>query len=71
MVKQDDYHDLKKELKEIKERLRAVEREQRLIREDILSGEPARRMQRRMLERPGETVKDKKRKLDEDIRIEI
>jgi predicted nucleic acid-binding Zn-ribbon protein len=71
MKQEDTFDDLKKEIKYLKERLRAVEKEQRMIREDILSGEPARRMQKRMLEKPGDTVKDKKRKLDEDIRIEI
>ncbi len=71
MKQEDTFDELKKEIKNIKERLRAVEKEQRLIREDILSGEPARRMQKRMLEKPEENVKDKKRKLDEDIRIEI
>lgn len=71
MNQQTTFEEIKNEIKKIKERLKGIEREQRLIREDILSGEPARRMQKRMLEKPDENVKDKKRKLDEDIRIEI
>ena len=71
MKQNDTLDDLKNELKQIKERLRAIEKEQRLIREDILSGEPARRIKKRMLEKPGNNVNDKKKKLDEDIRIEI
>lgn len=71
MKDNDTLDELKKEIKQIKERLRAIEKEQRLIREDILSGEPASRIKKRMLEKPGDNVKDKKKKLDEDIRIEI
>lgn len=71
MNEQNTFDELKEEIKEIKERLRAIEKEQRLIREDILSGEPTHRMHKRMLEKPKEDAKNKKRKLDEDIRIEI
>jgi len=43
---------LVKEIKDLKERLVALEKEQRQIREDILSGAPKERMQRRLLENP-------------------
>jgi FtsZ-binding cell division protein ZapB len=43
---------LLKEIEELKERLIALEKEQRQIREDILSGTPKERMQRRLLENP-------------------
>jgi len=62
---------LKEEIKEIKERLLAIEREQRNIREDILSGDPKARMQKRILENPTEKIQDKKEKIDKQIKIEI
>jgi len=62
---------IKYELIEIKERLRAVEKEQRLIREDILSGEAKVRMQKRMLENKPSDRKELKKKMDEDIKIKI
>ena len=43
---------LVREINELKERLIALEKEQRQIREDILSGAPKERMQRRLLENP-------------------
>ena len=43
---------LLKEIEDLKERLIALEKEQRQIREDILSGTPKERMQRRLLENP-------------------
>ena len=52
-------------------RVRAVEKEQRNIREDILSGNPEERMQRRILEKPPEKMKEIKEKLNEEIKIEI
>jgi len=62
---------IKEELIEIKERLRAVEKEQRLIREDILSGEAKIRMQKRMLENKPSNRKELKKKIEEDINIKI
>ena len=56
------------QIKELKERLIALEKEQRQIREDILSGTPKERMQRRLLENP----EDRFRKIkidDPNIRI--
>lgn len=57
-----------KEIREIKERLSAVEKEQRQIREDILSGTPKARMQRRLLENPEDYTKKKN---FTDLKIEI
>jgi len=64
---------LKKILNEINtmnERLRAIEKEQRLIREDILSGEADLRMRKRILEKPRKNNKNKK-EIDEKIDIKI
>ena len=51
---------LLKEIEELKERLIALEKEQRQIREDILSGTPKARMQRRLLENPEDKFRMKK-----------
>ena len=40
------------EIKILQERLDGIEKEQRNIREDILSGNPKERMQKRLLEHP-------------------
>ena len=63
--------ELKEKIKEIEERLKAVEKEQRMMREDILSGMPKERMQRRMLENTQEKREKVKKKLDDNIKIEI
>jgi chromosome segregation ATPase len=63
--------ELENKIKNIEERLRAVEKEQRNIREDILSGKAEVRMQKRLLENPQKKIKDMKDKLDEEIKIEI
>ena len=60
-----------KKIKILEERLTAIEKEQRLIREDILSGDPKGRMQRRLLENRPEKLLEKKKKIDENIKIEI
>ena len=62
---------LKEDLREIKERLRAVEKEQRIIREDLLSGEVKQRMQKRILEKNPKKIKELKEKIDEEISIKI
>lgn len=49
-----------KDIRELKERLIALEKEQRQIREDIFSGQPKERMQRRLLENPENRLKKKK-----------
>lgn len=61
---------LKEEIEQLKERVIALEREQRLLIEDILSGEPQVRLQKRLLEKPRD-IEELKRKIDEKIRIEI
>ena len=63
--------ELKNKIKILEERLLAVEKEQRNIREDILSGNPEERIKRRMLEKPPKKMKDKKDELDKEIKIEI
>ncbi|RLF31760.1 MAG: hypothetical protein DRM98_05045 [Thermoplasmata archaeon] len=63
--------ELKEEIRVIKERLVAVEKEQRRIREDILSGAPQERMQKRILEKPPEDIEAKKEKIAKQIKIEI
>jgi hypothetical protein len=60
-----------KKLDILEERLVAIEKEQRMIREDILSGDPKGRMQRRLLENRPEKLQEKKKKIDENIKIEI
>jgi len=62
---------LQEKVRELEERLRAVEKEQRNIREDILLGKAKERMQKRILERPNEEKENLKEKIDEDIKIEI
>lgn len=62
---------LENKIRNIEERLRAVEKEQRNIREDILSGKAEFRMQKRLLEKPQKKIKDLKNELDEEIKIEI
>lgn len=63
--------DLQEKIKNIDERLRAIEKEQRRIREDILLGTPKERMQKRILEKPPEKREDIKQRLDKKIKIEI
>ena len=65
------FKELKEELVEIKERLRAVEKEQRKIIEDLLSVDTRERTQKRILEKHPERMKQLKRKIDEDINIKI
>lgn len=62
---------LKSEMEKIKERLTAIEKEQRKILEDILSGEPKERMHKRLLDKPGKKMSDKKEKIDDQIKIQI
>ena len=63
--------DLQKKVKSLEERLSAVEKEQRLIKEDILSGQTRERMQKRLLEKPSEKRDNLKEKIDKQIKIEI
>ena len=59
--------DLQEKITRLEERLRAVEREQRNIREDILSGKMKERMQKRLLEKPPEDKKKLREKIDKQI----
>ena len=59
------------EIKEIKERLVAIEKEQRLMREDILAGNPRERMHRRLLNTKSENIIEKNEKSDDEVKIEI
>jgi len=62
---------INKKLNSIDERVTLIEKEIRLIREDILSGNPMARMRRRMLENVDESYIEKKKKLEKDIKIKI
>jgi len=62
---------LRKEIRELEGRLRAVEKEQRMIREDILSGEAINRMKKRLLNSPPENINEVKKKIDKQIKIKI
>jgi len=62
---------LKEDIQQIKERLNAIEREQRLIIEDILSGNPRSRMQKRLLEKPTNKTEEIRKKIDSEFKIEI
>jgi predicted nucleic acid-binding Zn-ribbon protein len=59
------------EINSLKERLMAVEKELRFLREDILSGDPKQSMQRRMLQSTPEKLYHKKEKINDKIKIEI
>ena len=63
--------ELQEKIIRLEERLRAVEREQRNIREDILSGRMKERMQKRLLEKPPEDKKKLREKIDNQIKIKI
>ena len=68
---EEQYTELKEQIRSITERLTAIEREQRLIRQDILSDNPKANMKKRLLENPPENYNDKKERLDKEIKIEI
>ena len=70
MGAEEQINQIQHELKQIKERLFAIEKEQRQIREDILSGDPRARMHKRLLEKPTEK-NNTKEKIDSEIKIEI
>ncbi|MCK4365056.1 MAG: hypothetical protein KAW45_03295 [Thermoplasmatales archaeon] len=63
--------ELEDRVRNLEERLKALEKEQRLIREDILSGSMKERMRKRMLEKPSGKREEIKEKLDKQIKIEI
>jgi len=68
---EDEIKKIKQAISEIFERITAMEREQRQLKEDILSGIPKERMQKRLLENPKEKFSDKKEKINDKIKIEI
>jgi hypothetical protein len=63
--------DLKDEIKELKWRLTALEKEQRMIREDILSGRAKERMRNRLLNNPQVDYDEVRKKIDKQIKIKI
>ena len=63
--------ELEDRVRNLEERLKALEKEQRLIREDILSGSMKERMRKRMLEKPSGKRDEIREKLDKQIKIEI
>lgn len=63
--------ELKDKIRNLEERIKALEKEQRLIREDILSGSMKERMRKRILEKPSGKIEEIKEKIDDQIKIEI
>jgi len=70
MNEKNELEKIKEELLNIRERLVAIEKEQRMIIEDILSGNPRERMKKRLLEKPSNKREEIEKKLN-DLRIEI
>ncbi len=62
--------EIKQEILKIKERLRAIEKEQRWIREDIIKGSAQERMKKRIFNKPKNIEKIRK-KIDDEIQIKI
>ena len=63
--------ELREKISNMEERLKAIEKEQRMIREDILSGRAKERMRQRMLENAQKRSEELKKKIDKDIKIGI
>jgi hypothetical protein len=63
--------ELSEKINNMEERIKAIEKEQRMIREDILSGIAKERMQHRLLENDQKRSEELKKKLDKDIKIGI
>jgi len=65
--------ELQEKVRILEERLRAIEREQRRISEDILSGKTRERMHKRILEKPPEkrdVIKERLKLLERKLIIE-
>ena len=62
---------LQNKIRNLEERLRAVEKEQRKIREDILFGRTKEQIHKRILEKPPQKMEELKEKIDKKIKIEI
>jgi len=67
---EQELSNLMMEIQKIKERIRAIEKEQRWIREDIISGNAGSRMKKRILEKPG-NMEEIRKKIDKEIDIKI
>jgi len=63
--------DLRNEIKQLEWRLEALEKEQRMIREDILSGEALERMKKRLLNNPIDDINETKRRMEKRIDIDF
>ena len=68
---EDVLKQLKEELSNIKERLHAIEKEQRYLQQDILSGDPKESMQRRLLNGTPEKTYHQKTELRLKFRIKF
>ncbi|MGF3554913.1 MAG: hypothetical protein ACQXXF_06565 [Thermoplasmatota archaeon] len=62
---------LLEKIKNIEYRLTALEKEQRIICEDILSGSPTERMRQRLLENSQKRKEELIKKIENEIRFEI
>ena len=62
---------IEEKIKNIDDRLKALEKEQRMIREDILSGKPNERMRQRLLENIQKKKEELKKKMENEINFEI
>jgi len=62
---------IEEKLKNIDDRLKALEKEQRLIREDILSGVPTERMRQRLFDNTEKRKEELKKKIENEISFEI
>jgi len=71
MVNEKIIAQLEEKIKNFEDRLKALEKEQRLIREDILSGNPTERMRQRLLENPQKRKEELMKKIEEKIKFEI
>ena len=67
----DVLEELRNEIRQINERLAAMEKEQRQIIQDILSGEPQERVRKRLLLNPEDNLNHKKEKIEKEIDIKI
>jgi len=63
--------ELQEKIRNLEERLRAIEKEQRRICEDILLGGTKERMHKRILEKPPQKMEELKEKINKKIKIEI
>lgn len=70
MDEKNEFEKLKEEIVNIRERLIAIEKEQRMIIEDLLSDDPRESLRKRLLEKPSNKKEEIEKKL-ENFRIEI